>query len=385
MFYECRMITVASLQQTLTISSIRPQSRPRTKNLWSYPETPDCAVRVAFAAALGAVGHLGTRRTERLTSARRAKVKTKNKYVRGMCRAVSLVGYLGVTLPVQASEFGIGGYFLGLTFPFAGYTPAPGVYFRDTFFMYHGSFGPDTQRSTYNILADIGIIAWYPEWDFFGASPGFAAVVPYVGVRNKFQSISTGPNGTRQFDSSTQTANSIGDTEYSAMLGWRSGEHHWNVSLTGFMPTGRYKPYELSITGLNRPGVDLRGAYTYFGVETGLEVSAALGVLVNGMNTATNYQSGAEMHFEWALHQHFPFGLFVGATGFVFQQLTGDSGPGAIYGPYIGRTFAVGPSIGYSLQIDGRKLDLAARWYHEFGVVNRPRGDGVFAQLGFRF
>lgn len=312
-------------------------------------------------------------------------INPNHKRLLGVRCACFLLAGLFLPQSLQAAEFGISGYFLGLTFPLAGYTPPPGLYFRDTFFIYHGSLGPRDQRTTYNILSDIGILAWYPEWDFFGASPGFSAVIPYVGVRNKFQTASTGLDGTRQFAGSTQTADSIGDTEYSMMLGWHSGEHHWNLILTGFMPTGHYTPNVLSITGLNRPAVDLRGAYTYLGLSTGIEVSGALGVMVNGMNTATNYQSGAELHFEWALHQHFPFGLYVGAAGFIYQQLTADSGPGAIYGAFIGRAFAVGPSIGYALEINGQELDLAARWYREFAVENHPRGDSYFAQLGFRF
>ncbi len=309
----------------------------------------------------------------------------KHSRVLGVGRALALVASLVLARPVQAAEFGIGGYFLGLTFPLAGYNPPPGLYFRDAFLLYHGSFGPSDQRTAYNILADIAILAWYPEWDFFGASPGFSAVVPYVGVRNKFQSTSIGADGSRQFSGSTQTADSIGDSEYSAILGWHSGEHHWNVIVTAFTPTGHYTPNQLSITGLNRPGIDFRGAYTYLGLQSGLELTGMLGIMVNGMNTATNYQTGTELHFEWAVHQHFPFGLYAGATGFIYQQLTGDSGPGAINGPYIGRAFGVGPAIGYTFEVDGRKLDLAARWYRDFAVENRPRGDSIFAHLGFRF
>jgi hypothetical protein len=313
------------------------------------------------------------------------RTNIRHKHVLGAGRALVLLASLALVAPSQAAEFGIGSYFLGLTFPLAGYNPPPGLYYRNAFFTYHGAFGPSDQRTAYNILANIGILAWYPDWDFFGASPGFAAVVPYVGVRNKFQASVTGADGSRQFGGSTQTADSIGDTEYSAILGWHAGEHHWNVIVTAFTPTGHYTPNQLSITGLNRPGIDFRGAYTYLGIETGLEATGMLGFMVNGMNTATNYQTGAELHFEWALHQHLPSGLYAGATGFVYQQLTGDSGPGAIYGPYIGRAFAIGPSVGATFELDGGKLDLAARWYREFAVENRPRGDSVFAHLGFRF
>jgi len=124
----------------------------------------------------------------------------------------------------------------------------------------------------------------------------------------------------------TDTATAIGDTAFSASLGWQQGEHHWNVTLTGFAPTGEYNADELAIMSLNRPAVDLKGAYTFLSLETGIEATGALGFTFNAMNTATDYQSGIEMHFEWELAEHLPFGLAAGVGGYLYQQLTGDSG-----------------------------------------------------------
>jgi hypothetical protein len=41
----------------------------------------------------------------------------------------------------------------------------------------------------------------------------------------------------------------------------------------------------------------LKRGYTYLSLQTGIEACAALGVMVNMINTATNYQSGAELPF----------------------------------------------------------------------------------------
>jgi len=311
-------------------------------------------------------------------------VRTNLEHVRWVGCALSLYIGLAPGQPSWASEYGISGYFLGLTAPLAGYNPPPGIYYRNTFFLYHGAFYPDKQRVSYNFAANVGIIALYPEWDFFGASPGFSAVVPFLGVNNKLQTISTGLDGSRQVTTTAESVNSIADTEYSAILGWHAGEHHWNVVLTGFVPTGHYAPGQLGITGLNRPALDLRGAYTYLG-QTGIEVSGALGITVNAINKATNYRSGAELHFEWTVQQYLPFGLNAGISGFIFQQLTPDSGSGATLGSFISRVFAIGPSIGYALKVDGQEIDLAGRWYHDFGAQNHPCGDSILASLGFRF
>jgi hypothetical protein len=43
-----------------------------------------------------------------------------------------------VPQPARAVEYGIGEYLLGFTIPMSGYTPPPGVYFSDTFYLYQG-------------------------------------------------------------------------------------------------------------------------------------------------------------------------------------------------------------------------------------------------------
>jgi hypothetical protein len=170
----------------------------------------------------------------------------------------------------------------------------------------------------------------------------------------------------------------IGDTEYSAILGWQAGEQHWNVTLTGFAPTGN-----LSLTGLNRPALDLRGAYTYLGLQTGLEVTGALGIKLNAPNTTTNYQSGTELHFEWAVNQHFPFGLAAGVGGYFDQQATNDHGSDDQFGAFRGRVAAVGPLLSYALKAGAQEVDFSARWFHEFAVQNRVRGDLIYTSFSF--
>jgi Putative MetA-pathway of phenol degradation len=65
------------------------------------------------------------------------------------------------------------------------------------------------------------------------------------------------------------------------------------------------------------------------------------------INTATNYQSGAELHFEGALNEHFPFGLAAGVGG--YKQLTPDGGSGDMVGAFGGRVAAIGSLLSYTL------------------------------------
>jgi hypothetical protein len=184
----------------------------------------------------------------------------------------------------------------------------------------------------------------------------------------------------RQFGRTDSDA-SIGDSAFSAILGWQQSEHHWNLTVTGFAPTGDYDPDKIAFTSLHRPAVDVKGAYTFLSLTTGTEVSAALGVTFNTINTLTNYLSGNELHFEWALNQHFPNGFSLGVGGFLYQQLNGDSGSGNRIGPFIGRVASVGPLAGYTFKALDREISISARWFHEFAVERRVRGDSIFATL----
>jgi hypothetical protein len=310
--------------------------------------------------------------------------------MRTACGAICLAGILSMGESAQATELGASEYLLGLTLPMSGYTPPPGVYFWDSFALYQagGNFAATSSmsstRATKNIVADIVIVGWFPDVKLFGADPGFAVTVPFGSLRATADFTVAAPVGPPQRFNLADEITSIADTEYSAILGWHAGEQHWNVILTGFAPTGNFDPTRVSQTGLNRPALDLRGAYTYLGLQTGLEVTGALGLTLNALNTVTNYQSGAELHFEWALNQHFPFGLAAGVGGFFDQQVTNDHGSGDQFGAFRGRVAAVGPLLSYALKAGAQEVDFSARWFHEFAVQNRVRGDLIYATFSFR-
>jgi hypothetical protein len=62
----------------------------------------------------------------------------------------------------------------------------------------------------------------------------------------------------------------------------------------------------------------------------------------NFKNDVTDYQSGDEFHFEWAIGYELCEGLLIGVVGYDWRQLTGDSGRGAaLIGPFKGQVDAV--------------------------------------------
>ena len=59
-------------------------------------------------------------------------------------------------------------------------------------------------------------------------------------------------------------------------------------------------------------------------------------------------RNGIDFHFDWAVSQFVSKSVLVGIAGYVYQQVTGDSGVGAKLGDFKGRSVGIGPQIGFS-------------------------------------
>jgi hypothetical protein len=66
--------------------------------------------------------------------------------------------------------------------------------------------------------------------------------------------------------------------------------------------------------------------------------------------------------------------FYVGAVGYSFNQLTGDTGSGATLGPYISRISAIGPEVGVLFPVGAMQGSLNLRGYWEFAAQNRSSG-----------
>jgi hypothetical protein len=79
--------------------------------------------------------------------------------------------------------------------------------------------------------------------------------------------------------------------------------------------------------------------------KIGTELSLYTGVDFNTENDATDYTSGTSLHLDLTVAQHLPLlGGFVGvgANGFYYQQISGESGSGARLGDFEGMTCGAG-------------------------------------------
>ncbi len=116
-------------------------------------------------------------------------------------------------------------------------------------------------------------------------------------------------------------------------------------------------------------------AFTWFDKTTKLQFNGAVGYMTSKENYDTQYQTGDEFHFEWAAGYKFDNGLEIGIVGYDYRQITGDSGQGALLGPFKGSVDALGPGLTYSTKFGEIPVTFSARDYEEYNTAHRFQGN----------
>lgn len=179
----------------------------------------------------------------------------------------------------------------------------------------------------------------------------------------------------------SDSVNGFTDLYPIASVAWNRGVHNWMTYVTGDVPVGSYDSARLANLGIGHAAIDAGGAYTYFNPTTGREFSALVGFTYNWENTDTHYKNGIDSHLDWAASQFLSQNWEVGVAGYVYDQLTGDSGAGAKLGPFKSKVAAIGPEVGYSFSMGGKSAYANLRGYWEFWAENRIEGYALFATL----
>ncbi|HEX5034096.1 MAG TPA: transporter, partial [bacterium] len=167
------------------------------------------------------------------------------------------------------------------------------------------------------------------------------------------------------------------------LLGWHRKNFYWNFTTAFFLPVGKYDVDKVINSGKNYVTIDPELGFTYFNPMHGIDVSLAVGYSINFENQATQYESGDAIHVDFAAEKIFRFGLKAGAVGYAWVQVNGDSGAGAILGPFKGRVFGAGPALGYNFKIGKRTLGTMFKYYREFGAKNHFQGNAFDLALTF--
>lgn len=179
-------------------------------------------------------------------------------------------------------------------------------------------------------------------------------------------------------DSISDNVFGVGDLYPQVSLKWHQGVNNFMIYGTGDIPVGAYSSTSLANLGIGHGALDGGVGYTYFDQTAGHEFSAVAGFTYNLINTSTNYQNGVDFHLDWGASQFLSKQVLVGAVGYLYDQVSGDSGSGDRVGTFESRVFGIGPQVGYIFPVGDLQGYLNLKGYGEFDAHDRPAGFNVW-------
>lgn len=256
-------------------------------------------------------------------------------------------------------------------------TPPPGTYVTTVAAYYEGEIAGNITFGgvTFDVGAKLdffttGLNSLYVlQQKILGGNLGLSVTVPvgYVDIDAEVSAL--GATLQRSTD-----GDGLADIVGKIQLGWHHENFAHTVYVQGLAPTGRYDAGFNPNIGLNRPAVDVGWGFTWSEPNSKLQLNGTVGFTFSAENDETDYDSGNDIHFEWAVGREFAPGLILGVAGYDYRQLTGDSGTGAVLGPFEGSVDAIGPALEYTTLVGTTPLIVGARHYREFNAEHRFEG-----------
>ncbi len=302
-----------------------------------------------------------------------------------------------------AVEGGIEAYLLGSRDSMAGILPPAGTYLNNDFVFFSGSAPSISAGGAAIVDPDVDVFTYKLnlthvfDTQIGGARVGLNMNIPYVAADMTY----SGELGSGLTGNLEDTERALGDITLTPIFNWTRGKLHTNLALQFFLPTGRYEAAVVNVpgksvnalnAGKNRFAFDPTVAMTWFDPASGWEVSGALGITVSARNTATDYQTAPEAHFEATVMRHFPCQVALGLTGYHYQQVSDDSGSGAdAFKALVGanslqaRVSGIGPILTWSTKIGNAPVTLKAKYITEFDAKRRFESDKFWVTVGLVF
>ena len=311
----------------------------------------------------------------------------KNRSMRHMSAVVTLALAGGVSLPASADEGGVAFWFSGQYASLAAVPATPGASLVLSPYYYNGE-ADDSKSFPKGEAINAGLDASVPlmlaqlgyafDTKILGGRP-YLGMAWGVGKSRTSADVTVSPLGVELARSDTTSGGT--DLYPFASLAWDKGNNNWMTYLTGDIPVGAYDSKRLANLGIGHAAVDAGAGYTYLDSTSGREFSAVAGVTYNWENSDTDYQNGIDSHIDWAASQFLSANWQVGIVGYVYYQLTGDSGSGAKLGSFKSRVASAGPEVGYLFKFNGQEAYVNVRGYYEFWADNRLEGYSAFATI----
>lgn len=307
-----------------------------------------------------------------------------------ICRSVVALAVLVVGGSAAADEGGVPFWLSGQFASLAAVPQSPGISVPVMFYYYQGNTDPDpskaVQRSgkvTANLKVREPILylspTWVPNFEFLGGRPAFS--LTFGMGRDRETGDIAGPMG-GQFVTRTDSAWGITDLYPLVSLAWQRGINNGMAYASGDLPTGSYDSTRLANVGIGHFAGDVGGGYTlHDSNKTGVELSAVAGFTFNGANWHTHYKNGIDFHLDYAVSEFLTKRFQLGAVGYLYYQLTDDSGSGDTVGPSRSKVSAVGGEAGYFFKAAGHQWYANVRGYWEYWAENRPQGFAIFGVL----
>jgi hypothetical protein len=281
-------------------------------------------------------------------------------------------------LPVYASEGGSSYYFPGAFATFAvAVAPDAGPLFTNQTLYYHAKVDKAVLQGRVNLSLDATAVYNYFGGFYTLSDPvlggklqlGGAVPLGYVSLKAAIDTTLLGSHNISDRDFN------IGDSLLLGALYWDTGDFHFKLGEMIFAPTGRYSTSDLANVGRNYWGFDTSCAATWLSSKTGTEISVMPGIMFNTENNATNYKTGNEFHMDYMLNQFLAKNFALGAQGYYYKQVNGDSGSGAKLGDFKGESYGFGPALLWQPGFDNGKLTLIGKWIFDSHRENRMKGD----------
>jgi hypothetical protein len=259
----------------------------------------------------------------------------------------------------------------------------PMVYYYATAHSETGDEFPRGGRVTAGLDASASLLFVSPTYTFASPLLGAQAAVSLGGAagrtKGNVEATLTGPRGSAVSGVEHDSVSGVADLYPQFSLKWNLGNHHVMAYTMWGIPVGDYEPGRLANLGTNHGSGDAGAGYTYLDRERKQEFSAVLGFTYNFENADTRYQNGVDAHLDFAASHFVSPACHVGVAGYVYVQLTGDSGEGATLGDFKSQVMGFGPQAGWF--IGERKWYLNLKGYYEYNARNRPRGWNAWLTL----
>ncbi|HUN63920.1 MAG TPA: transporter [Candidatus Sulfotelmatobacter sp.] len=289
-----------------------------------------------------------------------------------------------------ADESGAGYWLVGAAGSLAAAKATPGCTFASTFY-----FADENSTSTVTLpngqTAKVNVnvkspfylpsVSCTPFTKILGGQ--FTASFAWPVVHASVDATAT-LTGTTTGASKTDSNTGMGDMYPNVNLRWNRGVNNYLVYVQPGAPFFSYDTSRLANLGAGHMSMDQGFAYTYLNVKTRWEASFQTGFTYNWENSQTHYQNGVDMHTDWGTSKFLHYGKShriwqIGAVGYYYQQLTGDSGSGNKVGSNISRVVSLGPQFGMIHKLNSSwEGYINVKAYGEFAAQNRSQGYVIF-------